>query len=427
MSSKKKRRISVLFSFYLMTLCAGCGYVAAGAAPDAADLTVNRRHERVMIPEIPASQEKEAGQEASGAGEGVYFGSENASGSKDFKYLTEKNLTTTNTGSKQEAEIPVYVPDGEKTYASGASAKGECAGVSVKVDLEPYVQYKQEDYAVSTNLEKYVEGEIDYYYESYFDLEVTAIEELRKDAASCEMNFMKYNALEDTCAPFLVVYSLHKIDDEILALVVVTIDAENTTEETDSLLEELSSFYRIPLRWDPSFAEIKRAKFENTGEAVDGIFYLDGLSFELPEGWDFDEAASGYGSTFYAPDGDFDNADAGICLMEVMESFGLIEYMLEDEEETLQMLGEMEGVQDLKMEDVGFTFLGRTICFSMKEYEDDKLYGVYMIYAEDDRNQYSLIATCLLEEDGEEMTQPGVEMLEALTLFFETGKVRNVL
>ncbi len=427
MSSKKKRIISVIFSFCLTTFCVGCGYAAADAAPDAADLTFNRRHEMVMIPEIPVSREEETAQETPGAGQGVYFGSEHASGSKDFKYLTEKSLITAKTDSRQEAEIPVYVPNGEKAYASGASAKGEYAGVSVKVDLEPYVQYKQEDYTVSSNLEKYVEGEIDYHYENYFDLEVTAIEELSKDAASCEMNFMKYDALEDTYAPFVVVYSLQKIDDEILALVVVTIDADNTTSETDSLLQELSSFYRVPLGWDSSFAEIKRAKFENTGQSVDGVFYLDGLSFELPDGWEFDEAASGYGSTFYAPDGDFDNADTGICLMEVMEAFGLIEYMLEDAEGTLQMLGEMEGVQDLEMKDVGFTFLGRTLCFSMKEYEDDKLYSVIMIYAEDDRNQYSMIATSLLEENGEEMTQPDEEMREALELFFETGRVRNVL
>lgn len=409
-----------------MAFCVGCGSASADAVPDAADLTVNRKHETIVMPRIPDAKE-DGEQETPGTEKKVYFGSETASGCKDFKYLTEKSLTTSKTGSKQEAEIPAYLPDGEKTYASGASAKGEYAGVSVKVDLEPYVQYKQESYDVTSNLETYVEGEIEYYYESYFDLEVSAVEEVGKDSAVCEMEFMKYDSLEDTYAPYYVVYSLHKIEDEILALVVVSIDAENTTGETSSLLKELSSFYRIPFRWDSSFAQIKRAKFENTGQAVDGVFYLDCLSFELPKGWGFDEAASGYGSSFYAPGGDFDHADAGICMLEVTESFGLIEYLLEDAEETMRMLEEIEGVQDLEMEDAGLTFLGRTVCFYMTEYEDDKLYGVTMIYAEDDKNQYSMIATCLLEEAGEKREQPGVELQEALELFFDTGKVRNVL
>ncbi len=359
----------------------------------------------------------------SGTKKGVVFGSSEAAGCKDFQYLAEGLVSTKKNASKKEERFAAYLPKEEKMRGTGASARGERAGVYVKVDLEPYLQYKAETYSLRNNLDKYVTGEMDYY-DNFYDVIVGNIEE-SEDMAVCEVTYMEYDLYEDAYSPYYIVYSLHDLGDDVMALVTLSIDADNTTEETGELIEELAAFYQLDIHWDETFAQAKRQKFED--KYTGNIYQVDCLAFKLPDGWEIDEAESSDYETFYAPGGDLEDAGMFFCVSEVVSASGVVEAMAEDKEEFQLFMEEEYGdeLDYIMIQDQGMTFLGRTIIIEMAAHDEEEA-GNSMIYiAEDDRNLYIISAFSVFEE-GEEM-RVGLEekAQEAVTMFFETGRVTD--
>lgn len=430
----KKKCVIAVISIGIMACLAACG----NERPSASDITVNRERKEptfALTKDIDSDAEengdtKEADTEESkevevaGTKKGIVFGSSEASGYQDFNYLTEELLSTSKTASRQEKTFSVYIPKEEKPRVSGSSARSEAAGIYMKVNLEPYLQYKSESYSMRANLDKYVTGEMEYY-ENYHDVIVGNIEET-EDAAVCEVSYMEYDSYEDTYAPYYVVYGLYDLGDNVTALVTLSIDAENTTEETGKIIEELSSFYQIDIHWDESFAQAKREKFED--KYTGNIYTVDCLTFKLPDGWEIDEEESDRYDTVFAPGGDME--EAGVCFVvsEVEEAFGIIDIFLEDMDEMQEIMEEdMTDERDFAViSDLGITFLGRTLTIevSIHDAEDDEAGNTVMYIAEDDNNMYMLYAFSAFEDE-EEMAGLSEAAQEAVEMFFETGRVTD--
>lgn len=374
---------------------------------------------------VSGNKEGENGESAQTGGtkEGIVFGSPEASGCRDFKYLTEELIATSKTASREEAGFFVYIPKEEHPRVSGASARSEWAGVYVKVDLEPYLQYKAENYSLRGNLDKYITGEMEYY-DNYYDISVGNIEETG-DVAVCEVSYMEYDFYEEVYAPYYVIYSLHDLGDNVIALVTISIDAENTTEETKGLLDELSSFYQLAIHWDEAFAQAKRDRFED--KYTGNIYDVDCLSFKLPDGWEIDESMSYDFETFFAPGGDMEEAGGCFVVTEVSEAFGMVDLFLEDMDEMRMALEEeLENEADyIVMEDIGMTFLGRTVMVevAIHDVEDE---GNFLLYlAEDDNNAYMIYAYSAFDEDAGDVAGLSGMVQEAVDMFFETGRVTD--
>lgn len=438
----KRKIIMVLLSACIALSAAACGY---RDTPSASDITRGRERENMT----EGNPGKEAGEEdtddtdnaedtvkrtekekavetgkATGK-KGVVFGSGEAVGYNDFKYLTEAFVSTSQTESKEEAVFAVYIPDGENLHVFGASARSGMAGVSVKVDLEPNLQYKAETYTVYGNLENYVDGEMDYYYDNYYDMRAGRIEEIDEDSVACEVSYMKYDSVEDTYSPYDTVYALYDLGDQVLALVTVTIDADNMTDETEALLAELSSFYQFDISWDESDARIQRDIFESDGEAIkiDGVYYLEYLSFELPEGWEIDEDMSGYGETVFVPK-DALYEDCYISI-DVIDDTGLLDMFLEEIEEMEEYFYSEYEDGKMHMEDVGDTFLGHTVMIEAT-YNDGPDAGTGIMYlAEDDENTYMITGFAAFGDDPEKEEELTMKMRQAIVMFLETGQTRR--
>ena len=411
-----------------MACLAACG----SEKPSVSDITVNRDRKEptsILTEGIDMDAEENGDTkdgnaeeneevEVAGTKKGIVFGSSEASGYQDFAYLTEEFISTSKTSSRQEKTFSVYIPKEEKPRVSGTSARGETAGIYIKVNLEPYLQYKSESYSLRANLDKYVTGEMEYY-ENYYDVIVGNIEET-EDAAVCEVSYMEYDFYEDTYAPYYVVYGLYDLGDNVTALVTLSIDAENTTEETGKIIEELSSFYQIDIHWDESFAQAKREKFED--KYTGNIYTVDCLTFKLPDGWEIDEELSDEYETFFAPGGDAEQA--GLSVWEVSEAFGVVDAFLDEMEEMQELLEEEVPGELTTITDAGITFLGRTVMVEIAiQSEDGNGNSVYYM-AEDDNNLYMIYAYCTFE-DGEEVSGLTDEVQEALTMFMETGRVTD--
>lgn len=430
----KKKCVTAVISIGIMVCLAACG----SKRPSASDITVNRERKEpafTITKDIDSNAEengdtKEAdaeenrGVKAAGMKKGIVFGSSEASGYQDFTYLTEELLSTAKTASQEKKTFAVYIPKEEKPRVSGASARSEEAGVYIKVDLEPYLQYKAESYSLRVNLDKYVTGEMEYY-ENYYDVIVGNIEE-EEDTAVCEVSYMKHDLYEDTYAPYYVVYSLHDLGDGVTALVTLSIDAENTTKETGKIIEELSSFYQIDIHWDQSFAQAKREKFED--KYTGNIYTVDCLTFKLPDGWEIDEEASYEYETYFAPGGDTEEAGIYFAVSEVDEAFGVIDIFLEDMDEMQELFEEeMTDERDsVVINDLGFTFLGRTLMIevSFHDVEDEEAGNGVVYIAEDDNNSYMFYAFSVFEDE-EETAGLSKEAQEAVDMFFETGRVTD--
>ncbi|MCM1388231.1 MAG: hypothetical protein NC231_12955 [Bacillus sp. (in: Bacteria)] len=426
----KKKIVMGIISIGLIVCLGGCG----SSAPNASDITVNRTRKgpTAVLEENAKPQEdeetdavKDIGEEMAaeetveiaGTKKGIVFGSCEASGYQDFTYLTEELISTSKTASKEEKTFCVYIPKEGNPRVSKASARSEEAGVYVKVDLEPYLQYQSENYSIRANLQKYIDGEMDYY-ENYHDVMIGNIEEI-EDGAVCEVSYMEYDSYEDAYTPYYAVYSLYDLGDNVTALVTLFVNADNMTQETGKIIEELSSFYQMDISWDESFAQTRREKFENKYR---NVYTVDCLTFNLPDGWEIDEEVSDEYETFFAPDGD--SQLLGLCIYEAEEAFGVVDVMLENTDEMQEMLEEELGSEWTTITDAGITFLGRTVVVETTIYsEDGNGTAVYYI-AEDDNNLYMMYAYCTFEDE-EKLTELTDEVQEAVSMFMETGRVTD--
>lgn len=425
----KNKTIAALLIVSMLSGLTACG----SKEPSASDLTASRTREtdtetvseteetveEKETEETEKPEEKETEKEDTKAADGIVFGSSEAKGYDGFEYLMEELVSTSNTKSGDKKTVSVFVPDGDYPSVSGSYATSDRMGVTVNVDIDPYLQYEFEDYTVGENLEAYVEEEIEYS-SNLYGVEIGEVQEIGKEIAICEVTYMEYDSYEGSYAPYYQIYCLKELGDNVMGLVNICIAADDTTGKTKDLLAELSSFYEMEIGWDESFAEAKRTEFENSDEFNADAFNIGYMTFELPEGWEKDEDESSYSESVFAPDGD---AIRGYGYISIEEDYaydeGVIDEMLSDLEYTHSYFEDVlgEDVTDLVIEDAGETFLGKTLKMEMKADGDT---GIFYI-AQSGYSQYAVYAVIWAGE-GEEAA---ANVQEALDVFFETGKLNN--
>lgn len=425
----------VITAFLMATVMFGLTACGGSAVPSASDLTnreSNTEEDDTVEDETEGEETEDTEEETEDTKEetedteeetpkasGVVFGSDEAKGYTGFEYLIEELVSTSNTKSGDKASFSVFVPDGDYPSVSGSSARCERMGVTVDVDVDPYLQYDWKDYTMRENLDDYVESAL---YSDYYGLEIGESEEISDECAICEVTYMEYSSYDDAYTPFYQLFCLRDMGNDVMAIIDICIEAEETTGKTQSLLDELSSFYEIDINWDESFAETKREAFENSDEFNADAFNLGYISFELPEGWDKDEDECSYDEIVFGPNGDI----YGIGYISVAKDYisddDMIDDMLSDIEYTTSYFEESFGddVSHVVVEDAGETFLGRTLKIEMHlDDGDDYDLGIFYM-AQDAYTQYVVYAVVWAGE-GE---QAEADVREAMDMLFETGTLR---
>lgn len=369
-------------------------------------------------------EEKEDDKDKSAA-KGVVFGSDESKGYDGFEYLMEELISTSDTKSGNKASFSAFVPEDDYPSVSGSSARSDRMGVTFKIDLEPYLGYKAEDYTISENLEKYVDGQFSSSTYKY-GVEIGDVENIDDDTATCLVTYMDYNSYDDTYSPVYELYKLEDIGDGITVLYTVSINAEETTGKTNALLKELSSFYQMDIDWDDSFAETKRTAFENSDEYNADAFNLVYMSFELPEGWEKDEKNSSYSESIFAPGGNARKANGYIEISKEFTSDDYVEALLDDPAYTEEALQSSMGdsVSDIKVEAMKDTFMGEVAKLEMKVYDDDEIDGTgigIVYYGYQDYTLY-MIAVFISDEADDDEAQ---DIRDAVDMLFETGKMKD--
>ncbi len=417
----KNKIITALLMATVMFSLTACGGSAGPNAPDLANRGNSTEEEHVTEEteqaetEEKETEEKETEEkEESKKASGVVFGSDEAKGYTGFEYLMEELISTSDTKSGDKVSLSAFVPDGDYPSVSGSRARCDRMGVTVEVDIDPYIQSKWQDYTMQENLEVYVENDLSY--SDYYGLEIGEVEQLSDECCICEISFMEYSSWDNEYNPFYEIFCLRDMGNEVMAMIDIRIEADETTGKTQSLIDELSSFYEIEIGWDESFADAKREAFENSDEFDADAFNLGYISFELPEGWDKDEDESSYKETCFGPRGDI----YGIGYISVTKDYAsdkdVVDAMLSDIEYTKSYFEELSGATDLKIEDAGETFLGSTLKIELIDDGDTCI--IYM--AQDDYTVYQIYAV-VWEGEGAEAE---AEMRAALDMLFETGVMR---
>lgn len=417
----KKRMMILILCFGVMMQITACG----AARPAASDLERRKEQARAEIESNgKKNTEAEDAQDADAAvKEGTCFGSLDAKGYTGYRYLMEERLSTSKTKSREEITYSVYIPKEEHPRVSGTSARSESDGVYVKVDLEPYLRYKAKDYPLRSNLQRYVDEEMAYY-DEYYDITIGEISEI-DDGVVCEVSYMEYDSWNEEYVPHYTAYALYHFDNDVMALVTITVNEEDTTDETEALLLELSSFYEMQLSWNRNFAQEKQEEFENKYSGNN--FEVFPLSFSLPDGWEIDEYMTDEYETVLAPGGDSEAAGECIAIMATEEAYGMIDYFMEDMEEMREIWEEeFEDEADyVEIEDIGITFLGRTVKMTIVEHIDGEADAGVMYIAEDDENMYMIYAYTLIDAESGEEAALSDSITEAMEMFFDTGRVTD--
>ncbi|MBQ6806315.1 MAG: hypothetical protein IJO97_02655 [Lachnospiraceae bacterium] len=424
----KKKSIAAFLAASMVFGLTACG----SATPSASDVTSNRKPasadeqeeevaEELELPdtltgETEAEESEEAAEETTTSAKGVVFGSKEASGYTDFEYLMEAIIATSETKSGDKVSYSVYIPDDDYSSVSGAIARSSRMGVTFEIDINPYLQYEAEDYTVVENLEEYVTSMMEYASDSYYGISVGEVQELADGSAICEVSYMDYDSYDDVYYPYFEQYNLKEMEDGIYALTVVEIDADETTGKTADLISEIESFYQVDINWDESFADTKRAEFENSDEFNPDAFNLGFMSFELPEGWAKDEEESSYDEYVFAPDGNYALADVAITVTNDWTSEDIVSALLSDEEYTKTYFESyFEGMMDdITVEDMGETFMGRTAKITIEASTDDGS-GILTYYMGQVDSEAYVIYVYSWE---------GASTEEVVNTIFETGVVK---
>lgn len=428
----KKRMIAVLLSLCVVLGMTACGN---GAKPTASDLTNSRSssddeeedededEEDVKEVEDEAEDEdtddeKDDKKEASG----IVLGSKEAAGYSGFEYLMEEIISTSKTKSGDKVSYSVFIPEEDYPYVSGASASGDRMGVDFEIDIEPYLQYEWEDYTLEENLEEYVNDEMSWS-SYYYGIEIGEVKETGTDTVACEVSYMEYDSYDDVYEPYYALYSLTDMGNNVMALATIVIDADNTTGKTQSLLDELASFYQIDIGWNTSFAEKKRTEFENSDEYNADAYNIGFMTFELPDGWEKDEDNSSYDDYIFAPYGDAYGEYGFISIMKEFTSDDeLVEAMLSDLEYTQSYFESELGddISDVKVQDAGKTFLGKTLAVEMLVEESGEYHTAIIFIGQDSYQTYEITAVIWSDADDGEAQ----DVRDALEMLLETGQLK---
>ena len=319
-----------------------------------------------------------------------------------FEYMYAEVLRTESeeneeTGEMESKELTVMIPKDDYSYVNRDYASVESLGVSFNVSLNPYFQYKQEDYLLYENLQALLDSDYDAFYSTDLkDLVVSEVEEIGDDAVRATVSYVEKN-WDDQYVPYYKVYYAKEVEKDLSVLVEIEISLEDITGKTPMLLEEIEAFYEFAIEWDQAAMEEKVAKFlaNDTGDVE--TFSTGSIIFELPKGWEEDyDFSDNYSAYTYAPGGDGEFAECAISI-EKEYTFGEdynVEAFLLDPEATKAMFAEEMGdmATNIELVDMGETTLGRTVKLTMDVEEEGILAHYAFYFASTDNYLFSIYA-----------------------------------
>ena len=354
---------------------------------------------------------------------GVTFGSDQAVGYTGFEYLVEQRITITGEKSGKKTAYSVFVPGGDYTYSISGSAFGSCMGVDFLFSVDPYIRYNAADYTLEENMEYYIESELKYLSSSTYDVSIGDIQTIDHNGITCEASYVMYDEYEDEYSPIYALYSAWEMENGNLAFAEVMIDYNETTGKTDTLLDELSSFYGFEISLDSSFAENKMAEFAESDEFNPGTFNLEYMSFELPSGWEKAYESDDFMDVFI-PTGNLLLANVAIVVVSDYSTEDVVDALFNDEGATdtyAETIYESLGnVTDVSISDYGETFMGHTVELCV-EMDDGDFQESAFVYIAQDHYDVFLIYLIYLDPADEEALAEGQA---ALDMLFETGEMR---
>lgn len=433
----RKKAIALLMIISITAGLCGCGYNFGPTASDIKDYresmsyhtasgTASKRNEKAGV-----RSGKETVRHKDDAKPNlkpdVTFGSDQAVGYTGFEYLVEQRITITGEKSNKKTSYSVFVPGGDYTYSMSGSAFGSCMGVDFMFSVDPYIRYNAEDYTLEENLEYYVESELKYLSSSTYGVSIGDIQTTDHNGVMCEASYVMYDEYDDEYSPIYALYSAREMENGNSAFIEVMIDYNETTGKTDTLLDELSSFYGLDIRLDPSFAEDKMAEFVESDEFDPDEFHLEYMSFELPDGWEKAYESDYSTDVFmdvFIPSGNLMLYDVAIVVASDYSTEDVVDALLYDEGETdnyIETIYESLGnVVDVSISDYGETFMGHTVEIRV-EMDDGDFQESALVYIAQDHYDVFLIYLLYLDPDDEEALAVGQE---ALDMLFETGEMR---
>lgn len=356
--------------------------------------------------EVIVEGEKE--EDTAETGEMPTLGMDNK-GYKGFQYLEAHKLDT------GEEKAIVYVPVSDYVYENSGMISSEKLGVSVKIELTPFIQSHQEEFTMEENLKKYTENHYDFdefFTTSHKDVEISEINGISKEAATITVSYLEYDEYNEEYYYIWNLYYLMKTDDDRIFLVEVEVDSTDTTGYTEDLLSELEAYLKIDLGYDEAAL---LAKVDAYDPSEEGNVYSTGYwMFELPDGWGEDKSYEDhYNEYVYAPDGD---AGGSKCII-----YMTYDYMEEntdyirkaDDDEVIRALEEYmpEEVENVQCEVVGETAVG----YALKTSFEEEGIHVEMYIVFEGYYAYMIMAM----QDGD-----GTEAFEAARQIVNTAKTR---
>lgn len=395
---KKKLAMLLIMASVTVSLT-GCGPARAVSQ----DQTEENEME-ISKEEEESDEEEEEGTKAGSSD--VHFGNEFDEDDMDYQYLFAETLMSESTenpdtGKMEKQSLMIAIPQDDYPMVSRDYGYSSKMGVKVRVDLNPYLQYQFEDYTVEENLQAYLDNAFDEFYSvNYKDMDISDIESDDK-SATATVDYIKYSEYDDDYTVYQETYILYDFGPNKMALVTVTICAEDTTGKTPALLDEVNDFYGSNIEWDDDAAESRLTKFLKHTDTDILQVSTGWIIFDLPKGWAEDwKNNDNYREKLYAPGGDMFEAGCYISVGRDWQDYGskVDVASIADDEESLKILGSMMAQamelneKDVTVSDYGMTVMGRAIEFTYTVTESGITYEEHRWWVSDDDYIYEIVA-----------------------------------
>ncbi len=212
-----------------------------------------------------------------------------------FAYLYADEISAEAGNEETEAmaneSLVVYVPRSGHNESEGSYITADALGADFRISLNGIeLPYDLHEKTTKENLEyvlKSLETTV-IYNDTYGNLEVSKVESLGEYACRATAFYVEYDESYDVNNVRYNTYFLKKLSESNIVLVQISVRSEAATEQTESLIQELESFYGFDIEWNADAASQKLDDSESEPEA-NMVFEWE-LVFELPAGWRKDDS-----------------------------------------------------------------------------------------------------------------------------------------
>lgn len=294
---------------------------------------------------------------------------DNVEGYDGFAYLYDEVLTTDaelneEKNTMKKDSVVVYIIQDEYNYVSRSSASSSRAGVSLYVDVNPYMMTYNDDNTIAENLEKLVEEDYSQFNTTEYKDIVISEPEGGIDWARMTVSCIKYLEWDDSYDVLYDTYYYKQLSDSLGVSVNISVSKNDSTGKTQEILDEVSDFYELDIMWEPDEAAKKLENYLSSG-VKENTVTTGFMTFNLPEGWKEDEELTDYSTYFYAPSGITVSNDGYIYVSDEYVSDEInIEIFNGNEDLAKEMLQQSEGIENIEnvsTESIGNTAIGKTV------------------------------------------------------------------